>query len=111
MDTGADFVRKIKPIGCVAFLMLFAVFLVFCFTAKAPVEGYSVPHDSQYFAEHIDELKTELETNLFPHLDGIEECRVEGDKLVIVIDSEHFAESSKAISHYYGNSLFEFTEK
>ena len=78
-----------------------------CFTADgAPVKGYAVPHDSEYYSEHIDELKTELETNLFPALEGIEDCHVAGDKLVITIDSEHYEDSSKAILHYYTENLF-----
>ena len=56
MTAGEQFVKWIKPAGCVLFLGIFAAFLVICFTAKAPVEGYTVPHDSQYYAQHLDEL-------------------------------------------------------
>ena len=106
MTAGEQFVKWIKPAGCVLFLGIFAAFLVICFTAKAPVEGYTVPHDSQYYAEHLDELKAELETNLFPKLDGVEECYISGDKLTIIIDEQSFEESGKAITHYYGENLF-----
>ena len=40
MTAGEDFVKKIKPFGCVLFLALFVGFLVFCFTGGgAPVKG------------------------------------------------------------------------
>ena len=37
MTAGQSFVKAIKPLGCVLFLILFAVFMVFCFTSKAPL--------------------------------------------------------------------------
>ena len=37
MTAGQSFVKAIKPFGCVLFLILFAVFMVFCFTSKAPL--------------------------------------------------------------------------
>ena len=106
MTAGQQFVKWLKPVGCGIFLLVFVLFFVMCFTAKAPVEGYTVPHDSQYYAEPLDVLETELETNLFPKLDGIEDCYIFGDKLTIIIDGESFAESSEAITHYYGENLF-----
>ena len=106
MTAGEQFVKWIKPAGCVLFLGIFAAFLVICFTAKAPVEGYTVPHDSQYYAQHLDELKAELETNLFPRLEDIEDCYISGDKLKIIISDAGFEKSSKAITHYYGENLF-----
>ena len=106
MTAGEQFVKWIKPAGCVLFLGIFAAFLVICFTAKAPVEGYTVPRDSQYYAQHLDELKAELETNLFPRLEGIEDCYISGDKLKIIISDAGFEKSSEAITHYYGENLF-----
>ena len=106
MTAGEQFVKWIKPAGCVLFLGIFAAFLVICFTAKAPVEGYTVPHDSQYYAQHLDELKAELETNLFPRLESIEDCYISGDKLKIIISDAGFEKSNKAITHYYGENLF-----
>ena len=106
MTAGEQFVKWIKPAGCVLFLGIFAAFLVICFTAKAPVAGYTVPNHSQYYAQHLDELKAELETNLFPRLEGIEDCYISGDKLKIIISDAGFEKSSKAITHYYGENLF-----
>ncbi len=106
MTAGQQFVKMLRPVGCVLFLALFVGFLIMCFSAKAPVEGYVIPHDSEYFAEHLDELQTELETNLFPKLEGIEDCYVAGDKLTIIIDSASFEQSAGAITHYYGKELF-----
>ena len=44
MTAGQSFVKAIKPLGCVLFLILFAVFMVFCFTSKAPLgDKYTCP--------------------------------------------------------------------
>ena len=109
MTAGQEFVKMLKPVGCVIFLAIFVAFLIMCFTAGgAPIEGYSVPHNSEYFREHPDELKTELEANVFPHLDGIESCEVTDGKLAIGIEADSFDESSGAITHYYSDELFSF---
>ena len=107
MTAGESFVKAIKPIGCVMFLLLFVLFLVFCFSAKPPLEDYERPNTNEYYSEHIDELEQELETNMFPLLEGIEDCFVSGDKLTIIISGDDYEESSGIITHYYGKELFD----
>lgn len=107
MTAGEGFVKAIKPIGCVLFLLLFVIFLIFCFTAKAPLEGYVKPQTSEYYAEHLDEFEQELEENMLPRLEGIEDCFVSGDKLTIIISEAAYDESSGIITHYYGKELFD----
>ena len=85
MTAGQSFVKAIKPLGCVLFLILFAVFMVFCFTSKAPLgDKYTCPQTTEYYSEHLDEFEQELKTNLLPLVDGIEDCRRSGDKISIV---------------------------
>lgn len=44
MTAGEGFVKAIKPIGCILFLILFVVFMVFCFTSEAPLgDKYTCP--------------------------------------------------------------------
>lgn len=104
---GQDFVKMLKPAGCIIFLLLFVLFLVFCFSAKAPLEGYVKPQTTEYYSTHLDELQQELETNMFPRLEGIEDCYISGGRLTVVISSEAFEESSGIITHYYGKELFD----
>ena len=107
MTAGESFVKAIKPVGCVLFLMLFVIFLIFCFTAKAPLEDYVKPQTTEYYSTHLEELEQELETNMFPELKGIEGCYVNGDRLTIIISSDDYEESSGIITHYYGKDLFD----
>ena len=110
MDTGQQFAKSIKPIGCIVFLILFIMFLIQCFSAKAPLEGYVIPQTTEYYSEHLDEFKTELETDMFPRIEGKISCRISGDKMAVTIDSEHFDTASGIISHYYGSNIFIFEE-
>ena len=112
MTAGQEFVKMLKPAGCVIFLLVLIGFFAMCFSpSPAPIKGYSVPHDSDYFAEHPDELKAELEEHVFPELEGIADCTVSDGVLVITIDSASFDESSSAISYYYREALFDFQKK
>lgn len=114
MSAGQEFAKKIGPLGGAFFLLLFVLFLIYCFTAKPiPLPGYVAPHDSTYYAQNdttLFELKSELETNVFPKLTGEESCTVKNGKLEIVIDSESFKTCRSAILRYYDDSLFEFIE-
>ena len=107
MTAGESFVKMLKPAGCILFLLLFVIFLIFCFTAKAPLEGYVKPQTTEYYLTHLEELEQELETNMFPRLEGIEDCYVNGDRLTIIISSDDYEESSGIITHYYGKELFD----
>lgn len=113
MNTGQDFVKKIGPFGCVLFLALFVFFLVYCFTAAPadPLKGYTAPYKFDYYAQSdatLQQLQTELETNVFPMLDGVISSDIENGRLVITIEGNSFSDSRDAILKYYDESLFYF---
>ena len=106
---GQEFVKMLKPAGCVIFILVMIGFFVLCFKpATHPVEGYEPPHDSEYYASHIEELKSELEDNLFPKLEGVVDCTVEGNQLKIIFEEESFGDSAGSIVYYYDKELFIF---
>lgn len=111
MNTGEDFVKKIKPIGCILFLALFVGFLLICFFGGAPIYGYAPPQDSEYYSLHMTELEAELEKNVFPELSGIISCEFAGDKLCITVESDSFDDVKHAITFYYDEELFEFLKE
>lgn len=113
MSAGQDFVKKIGTLGSIFFLLLFVLFLVYCFTLKpAPLAGYVSPHDSTYYGQSeatLGELKAELETNVFPKLSGDESCWISERKLIVALDKDSYSSTRSAILNYYDESLFEFT--
>ncbi|MCF0138374.1 MAG: hypothetical protein HUJ66_08435 [Oscillospiraceae bacterium] len=102
----------LKPAGCVLFIIVMVGFLAICFKPAAqPVEGYEAPHDSEYYAGRPEELKAELEDNLFPLLDGVIGCELEGTQLKIVFEEDCFAEAAGSIVYYYDRELFIFEKR
>ncbi len=107
--TGQEFVKKIGPVGCVIFLLITVGFLIICFKpATHSVEGYEAPHDSDYYAQHIDELKTELEGNFIPLVEGVTGCALEGSQVRLSIQEENFPDVVNGITYYYDKELFIF---
>ncbi len=105
---GEEFVRKIRPVGCVMFILLAILVAAVCLTAgRDPIKGYKPPQSDEYYAQHLDELQEELEANVFPHLEGVMGSRVENDVLVVELDTNHFAVTRSALLCYYGQELFE----
>ncbi|MDO4815705.1 MAG: hypothetical protein Q4A83_03760 [Bacillota bacterium] len=99
----------LKPAGCVIFILVMIAFFVICFKpATHAVEGYEAPNDSEYYALHIGELKTELEDNLFPLLEGIVDCEEADGQLRVFIKDASFADTAGSIAYYYDKELFIF---
>lgn len=106
---GQEFARAVRPAGCVLLLLILGAVLYICFTSgKDPLPGYEAPQSTEYYAQHLEELQTELETNVFPELEGISGSTVEEGHLRIGIQNDSFAVSRAAILRYYDLSLFEF---
>ena len=105
-NTGADFVRILKPVGAVVCLLMFILLLVVCFlpgnsgVAYEPMEIKSITTPQM--------LADELSENLLPQLDGVVDCSVTGDVITITTTRRGFAPVRRTVLHYYDPALFEF---
>ena len=112
MNTGADFVKRIRPVGCVLFLLLAAAVVVLCFTTgRDPIPGHEAAHDTAYYEANLPALQAELEAEVFPALAGVVACRAEGDRLLVTLRGPDFAVTRAAILRYYDAGLFTFSEE
>ncbi len=112
METGQQFAKRLRPAGCVAVLVLAVIATALMFSAKGSVvEGYSKPETDEYYAQHLDELLTEIETNLLPKA-GIENVELSLSDGVVAVTGpkEDLHDAYLAIIHYFDEDLFEFTE-
>lgn len=111
INPGKEWAQRLKPGGCILVLVLTVLCMAQMFTSgPKKIDGYAPPETDAYYAQHLTELQTELETNVFPELDGIEGSEVAEGVLKIHIDRDHFISSRAAILQYYGQTLFEFVE-
>lgn len=112
VNPGLELARKMTPVGCILVLLLFVLYLVTCFTAgNDPLSGYKPPHDAAYYAqssETMDELKTELEANVFPKLTGVQGCALVGGKLKITLAPASYNDTHAALTRRFDESLFTF---
>ena len=90
-------------------LLLSALMVVFCFTAGAnPVPGYVPPHDSTYYAEHLDELAQELNTNFLPVLDETAHAEADGGTVTVPAAAKEYVPVRGAVLKFYDAALFTF---
>lgn len=111
MTAGQETVKFLKPAGCILVLLLTVAVMYSLFSAtRPPISGYVAPNSSEYYAEHLDELKLELETNVFPQVGGIAACEISGDTLTIYFKHKDHVIERAAILRYYDESLFTFSD-
>ena len=107
---GQAFIKTIGPAGMALFLCLAVLVTWICLTSgRDPVSGYAAPQTEAYYAEHPDELKAELEENVFPALPEYEmSAAVTGNTVTVTIDGDHFVVARAALLRYFDESLLTF---
>ena len=95
--------------GGVFVLLLSALMVVFCLTAGAnPVPGYTPPHDSAYYAGHLDELAQELNANFLPVLDETAHAEADGGTVTVTASEKEYVPVRGAVLKFYDAALFTF---
>lgn len=108
-EPGAQIARWLGPVGGIFVLLLSALMVVYCFTAGAnPVPGYVPPHDSTYYAEHLDELAQELNANFLPVLDETAHAEVRDGTVTVTASEKEYVPVRGAVLKFYDAALFTF---
>ena len=112
MNTGADFIKKLRPLGCALVLICFAAYLAVCFKpGEELLAGYEPPQSGGYYAEHPQELMDELNENVLPGLPGEPEASAGEDGAVTVtVEGESFFAVRRALLEHFDESLLTFEQ-
>lgn len=106
---GQTFVKNIRPAGCALFLILAILVTAVCLTSgRDPVPGYEALQTTEYYAENLEALVSELETNIFPALEYDMSAALTGDTVTVTIEDESFVIGRAAVLRYFDESLFTF---
>ena len=108
---GFQIVRWLRPGGAAIVLIIFILFLVFCFTSgRAPIKGYAPPEDAEYYAQHLDALASELNDVVLPQIDENASAEVTGDTVTVSTTHDAYVTTRAAVLKYFDRTLVEFTE-
>lgn len=108
-EPGAQIARWLGPVGGGFVLLLSVLMVVYCFTAGAnPVPGYTPPHDSDYYAQHLDELAQELNANFLPVLDETAHAEVSDGTVTVTASEKEYVPVRGAVLKFYDAALFTF---
>jgi hypothetical protein len=115
-DYGADFVKKVKPIGAVLILLISAIGTLMLFTADMGVPARHEPlHSTEYYLQSYDtmtKLLEELERYIFPAFDTDIRGRIElsnGNYHLVIITEQTFIGRVRAVlERDFDSVLFEF---
>ena len=114
VNPGLEIARRLTPVGCILLLAFFVMYLVTCFTAgNDPLSGYKAPHDAAYYSQSeatMQELETELETNVLPKLQGVESCALKNGKIEITLAAASYNDMHAALTRRFDETLFTFVK-
>ena len=108
-EPGAQIARWLGPVGGGFVLLLSVLMVAFCLTRGAnPVPGYTPPHDSDYYAQHLDELAQELNANVLPVLDETAHAEVRDGTVTVTASEKEYVPVRGAVLKFYDAALFTF---
>ncbi len=109
---GFQIVRWLRPFGSGLVILIFILFLVYAFSSgRAPIKGYTPPHDGAYYAEHLDALADELNDTVLPLVDPAASAAVTGDTVTVTIGHDSYVTTRAAVLRYFDAKLFTFQEE
>lgn len=111
-NTGFEFVKKLRPFGCVLVIICFIGFLAVCFTSGnvAEIPGYTPMHDAQYYAKNPAELVLELERDVLPNLSGVVSCSQSEGRAEVVLEKGSFFATRSTLLKYFDESLLDIKQ-
>ena len=108
---GQQWAQRLGVVGGILVLLFSLVFVLTMLMSGPEKLDYTPAHDTAFYVQNMDALQTELEREIFPHVEGIESCELEDDKLVIAIRQSNFIETRAVIIDLFDRELFLFEQR
>ena len=110
MTAGQQFVKMLRPVGCVLCLIVLAAFLLIAFrsgSGKAlDIGDYAVPESLD--VSDAEALGAELARAVLPQLPGESEWYTRGGRLHLTFESAYFADCRQTVLQYYPDCGIQF---
>lgn len=110
MTAGQQFVKMMRPIGCVICVIVLICFLLIAFSSDkgsvVDIGDYAVPESLD--TQDASALGAELERAVFPQLPGEASWYVEKARLHVIFDDDHFSDCRKTVQHYFPDCDIQF---
>ena len=111
VNPGQQWAQRLGVVGGIAVLLFSIAFVLTMLTAGPKKLDYTPEHDTAYYMQNLDELQAELEQEVFPHVEGVGDCEIVDDKLVVGIRTKYFIETRAVIIDLFDRALFVFEER
>ena len=108
---GQQWAQRLGVVGGILVLLFSLVFVLTMLMSGPEKLDYTPAHDTAFYVQNMDALQTELEREIFPHVEGIESCELVDDKLVIAIRQSNFIETRAVIIDLFDRELFLFEQR
>ena len=109
--------KKLKPIGIIMILGCSILALITCFTADMGIPPrYDSVHEPEYYRqseETMQELALELEENVFPNIEGIDDYYIDTETMTLwICTTEEYAKKIELVMERdFGTELIKVSAK
>ena len=111
VNPGQQWAQRLGVMGGIAVLLFSLVFVLTMLSAGPEKLDYEPAYDTAYYMQHPDALQTELEREVFPHVDGVQFCEISDGKLVVGIRTKYFIDTRAVIIDLFDRELFVFEQR
>ena len=108
INPGQQWAQRLGVVGGMVVLLFSLVFVLTMLTAGPEKLVYTPAHDTVYYAQNLDVLQTELEEQVFPHVEGVQFCEEADGKLVVGIREKYYLDTRAVIIDLFDRELFIF---
>lgn len=111
INPGQQWAQRLGLVGGIVVLLFSLVFVLTMLTDGPEHLDYTPSYETDYYTQHLDVLQTELEQQVLPHVEGVEDVEIKDGKIVVGIRSKYYLDTRAVIIDLFDQSLFVFEQR